>query len=66
MKTSNLIHLLLEPEEDSRTIEVCTVADAMEQADKLRLVADMVLHEIIKARCDQDAQHQHNIQLNIN
>lgn len=40
-----------------------TVADAMEQADKLRLVADMPLHEVIKAKCDQDAQHQHDIQL---
>lgn len=60
------IHLLLEPEEDTRTIEVRAVADPMEQADKLRLVANMPLHEVIKARCDQDAQRQHNIQLNIN
>ena len=56
----------MEPEKDARTIEVRTVADAVKQADKLRLVADMVLHEVIKARCDQDAQHQHDIQLGIN
>ncbi len=60
------IHLFLEPEEDTRTIEVRAVTDAMEQANKLRFVADMPLHEVIKVRCDQDAQHQHNIQLNIN
>ena len=53
----NLIHLSLEPEEDARTIEVRAIADAMEQADKLRLVANMPLHEVIKTRCDQDAQH---------
>lgn len=56
----------MEPEEDSRTIEVRAVTDAMEQANKLRFVADMPLHEVIKVRCDQEAQHQHNIQLNIN
>lgn len=60
------IHLPLEPEEDTRTIEVRAVANAVEQADKLRLVADMPLHEVIKARCDQNAQRQHNIQSNIN
>lgn len=60
------IHLLLEPKENTGTIEVRAVTDAVEQADKLRLVADMVLHEVIKARCDQDAQHQHDIQLDIN
>lgn len=42
------------------------IADAVKQADKLRLVADMPLHEVIKTRCDQDAQHQHDIQLNVN
>lgn len=62
----NLIHLSLEPEENTRTIEVRTVADAMEQADKLRLVADLILHEVIEAEGDQDAQRQYNIQLNIN
>lgn len=66
MKTSNLIHLLLKPEEDSRTIEVRVVTDAMEQADKRCLVANLILHEVIEAEGDQDAQRQHNIQLNIN
>ena len=51
------VHLLLEPEEDTGTIEVRAVADPMEQANKLRFVADMPLHEVIKTRCDQDAQH---------
>lgn len=55
------IHLLLKPEEDTRSIKVRAVADAMEQADKMRLVADMPLHEVIKTRCDQDAQHQYDI-----
>ena len=59
------IHLLLKPEEDTRTIEVRAVTDAMEQADKLRLVADMPLHEVIKTRCDQDTQHQYDIQLDV-
>lgn len=60
------IHLPLEPEEDTRTIEVRAVTDAVEQADKLRFVANMPLHEVIKAKCNQKAQRQHNIQLNIN
>ena len=42
------------------------VADAVKQADKLRLVTDMPLHEVIKAKCNQDAQHKHDIQLDIN
>lgn len=42
------------------------VANAVEQADKMRLVADMPLHEVIKTGCDQDAQHKHDIQLDIN
>lgn len=60
------IHLFLEPEEDTRTIEVRAVADAVKQADKLRLVTNMPLHEVIKAKCNQNAQRQHDIQLNIN
>lgn len=59
------VHRLLEPEEDTRTIEVRTVANAMEQADKLRLVADLILHEVIETKSDQDTQHQHDIQLDI-
>lgn len=59
------IHLLLEPEENTRTIEVRTVADAVKQADKSRLVADMPLHEVIKTKCDQNTQHQHDIQLDV-
>lgn len=61
----HLIHLLLKPEEDTRTIEVRAVTDAMEQADKRCLVADMPLHEVIKTRCDQDTQHQYDIQLDV-
>lgn len=59
------VHLLLKPEENTRPIEVRAVADAMEQADKLRLVADMVLHEVIETKSDQNAQCQHDIQLDI-
>lgn len=62
----NLIHLSLEPEEDTGTIEMSPITDAVEDKDKLRLVADLILHEVIKAKCNQNAQHQHNIQLNIN
>ena len=60
------IHLLLASEEDTRTIEVRAVTDAMEQADKRCLVANLILHEIIKAKCNQNAQHQHDIHLGIN
>lgn len=60
------IHLLLEPKENTGTIEVRAVTDAVEQADKLRLVADLILHEVIKAKCNQNAQRQNNIQLDIN
>lgn len=64
-ETLHPIHLLLKPEENTRPIEVRAVADAMEQADKLRLVADMVLHEVIETKSDQNAQCQHDIQLDI-
>lgn len=63
---SHPIHLFLKPEEDTRSIEMRAVADAMEQADKLRLVADLILHEVIEAEGDQNTQRQYNIQLNIN
>lgn len=57
------VHLLLEPEEDTRTIEVRAVTDPMKQADELGLVADVPLHKVIKSERYQDAQHQHDIQL---
>lgn len=57
------IHLLLEPEEDTRTIEVRAVTNAVEDEHQMRLVADVPLHKVIKSERYQDAQHQHDIQL---
>lgn len=42
------------------------VANAVEDKDKLRLVADLILHEVIETKGDQNTQRQYNIQLNIN
>ena len=47
------VHRLLEPEEDTRTIEVRAVTDPVEQANELGLVADVPLHEVVEPHGNQ-------------
>lgn len=62
---SHPVHLLLEPEEDSRTIEVRAVTDPMEQANELGLVADMPLHEVVEPHGNQQRGEDHDVQLHV-
>lgn len=50
---SHPVHLLLEPEEDTRTIEVRAIADSVKNQQKMCLVADLVLHEVIEPHGNQ-------------
>lgn len=63
---SHPVHLLLEPEEDTRTIEVRAVTDPVEQADEFGLVADVPLHEVIEPHGYQQGSNDHDVQLHIN
>lgn len=60
------VHLLLEPEEDARAVEVRAVAESVENQQKMRLVTNLVLHEVIEPHGNQQRGNDHNVQLYVN
>lgn len=61
----NTINGFLQPEKDTRTVQMRAVADPMQQMQKTGFATDLPLHEIIETECDQQAEGQNNVKLRI-
>lgn len=61
----NTIDGFLQPEKDTRTVQMRAVADPMQQMQKTGFATDLPLHEVIETECDQQAEGQNNVKLRI-
>lgn len=61
----NTINGFLQPEKDTRTVQMRAVADPMQQMQKTGFATDLPLHEVIETECDQQAEGQNNVKLRI-